>query len=127
MTGLGKTQGDRPYGMSLEFYDALNSKFGSLEKFKTEFAAKAKGHFGSGWLWLVHGDDGLQVKDGHDAENPLGNSEVPMLVIDVWEHAYYLDYKNERARYVDEFLNRINWKFVSSRFALFESIRKSEL
>jgi Fe-Mn family superoxide dismutase len=104
--------GDRPAGRLLEF---LELGFGSLDRFRKEFADAAIRQFGSGWTWLVQDSSGeLRVSSTSDADNPLMHGATPLLTLDVWEHAYYLDYRNDRARYVDGFLDRlVNWEFAA--------------
>lgn len=94
---------------------ALTETFGSLSRFKKELADAANGEFGSGWAWLVRTKEGrLEVRKSSDAENPLRDGHVPLLTIDVWEHAYYLDYQNDRSQYVEDFLDYlINWDFLA--------------
>ena len=97
---------------------ALERSFGSLDAFNTAFAAAAVGNFASGWTWLVSGADGLQIVNTDDADTPLRHGQRALLTIDVWEHAYYLDYQNARAAYVDAFIEHlINWEFASANFA----------
>ena len=105
--------GGKPEGTLLH---DLEADFGSFEAFRRRFAEAANGEFGSGWAWLVRdGSEHLRVYSSDDAENPLQREEAPLLTLDVWEHAYYLDYRNERARYVDAFLDRlVNWAFVAT-------------
>jgi superoxide dismutase, Fe-Mn family len=105
--------------------DALTASFKSIDAFREEFAKAAEGEFGSGWAWLVREPSGsLRVVTSDDAENPLTGSQTPLLTIDVWEHAYYLDYENERGKYIKAFLEHlINWNFASENFA---SARPSE-
>jgi len=95
---------------------ALNVHFDSVEKFKQAFTNNATNHFGSGWVWLTWNPSKqkLQLFEGHDADNPLRHELLPMLTIDVWEHAYYIDYKNERGKYVEKFWDVVNWSFVAS-------------
>lgn len=89
--------------------------FGSVENLKNEFLTGAKDLFGSGWSWLVKDQSGkLQIRHLPNAENPLQYGEVPLIACDVWEHAYYLDYENERAKYLKNFWLIINWRFVES-------------
>jgi Fe-Mn family superoxide dismutase len=109
--------GGRP---SAEFVHALERDFGSFAGFKQRFSEAASGEFGSGWAWLVMGPrNKLRVISTHDAENPLQTNAVPLLTIDVWEHAYYLDYQNERDRYVSTFLDRVvNWAFAERNYDL---------
>jgi Fe-Mn family superoxide dismutase len=101
---------------------AIDKSFGSMDKFKEEFSNAAKKHFGSGWAWLVAGNDGkLFVSDTLNQDNPLMDiaekQGTPLLCLDVWEHAYYLHYQNRRPEYVDNFWNIVNWDTVSKRFA----------
>lgn len=96
---------------------AIDAAFGSVDGFKKEFSAAAAGQFGSGWAWLVKTDNGLEVLATKDAENPLSDGKVPLLTIDVWEHAYYLDHQNDRAAYIDGVLNNLlNWNFAEACF-----------
>ena len=103
-----------------ELANRIDESFGSYIEFRAQFAEAAVGEFGSGWAWLVKGLDGrLLVCNSNDAENPIQRDLVPLLTIDVWEHAYYLDYRNERARYVEMFLDHLlNWDFVATHLAL---------
>uniref|UniRef100_A0A7S2V2G5 Superoxide dismutase n=1 Tax=Fibrocapsa japonica TaxID=94617 RepID=A0A7S2V2G5_9STRA len=98
--------------------DAINSSFGSFESFKEKFSASAGGHFGSGWAWLCKKDDGsLEIVDTHDASNPLKEGKgKPILTCDVWEHAYYIDYRNARPSYIAAWWNVINWDFANSNY-----------
>lgn len=97
---------------------AIIKTFGSVEKFKEEFTKSALGLFGSGWTWLVKDKNGLLVIiNTSNAENPITNDNIPLLVCDVWEHAYYIDYRNARAKYLENFWYIINWQFVSQNFA----------
>jgi Fe-Mn family superoxide dismutase len=98
----------------------IEDAFGSYARFRDHFAEAAIGEFGSGWAWLVFDSRGrLSVRNSSDAENPLQRNLVPLLTLDVWEHAYYVDYRNERARYVDAFLDHLlNWEFVEANLAL---------
>ena len=100
---------------------AIEKSFGTLDKFKEEFANAAKKHFGSGWAWLVAGKDGnVFVSDTLNQDNPLMDvvekKGTPLLCLDVWEHAYYLQYQNRRAEYVDKFWDIVNWDAVSKRY-----------
>ena len=105
--------GGKPSGALL---GSLEAAFGSFRRFREQFVDAANGEFGSGWAWLVEDAAGqLRVTNSDDAENPLQRGARPLLAIDVWEHAYYLDYKNERARYVEGFLDQLaNWDFVAA-------------
>ena len=103
--------GGEPKGKVLE---EITASFGSFDKFKDEFTAAAVGHFGSGWVWLVKDgtDNKLKVVQTHDAATPLTENLKPVLTCDVWEHAYYVDYRNDRIAYVKTFWNLVNWEFV---------------
>jgi Fe-Mn family superoxide dismutase len=97
-----------------ELLAALDGAFGSFANFKQALAEAANGEFGSGWAWLVLDAGGrLRVRSSSDADNPLGTTEVPLLTIDVWEHAYYLDYQNRRDQYVQGVIDHLlNWDFA---------------
>nr|BAN39040.1 iron-containing superoxide dismutase [Entamoeba histolytica] len=93
----------------------LTAAFGGLEEVKKKFTEKAVGHFGSGWCWLVEHDGKLEIIDTHDAVNPMTNGMKPLLTCDVWEHAYYIDTRNNRAAYLEHWWNVVNWKFVEEQ------------
>ena len=94
--------------------DAINASFGSYENFKSEFVAGGVGQFGSGWVWLVADGDTLKVVKSANAETPLTEGLKPLLVCDVWEHAYYLDFQNRRPDFLASFLdNLVNWDFAN--------------
>lgn len=100
---------------------AIEESFGSFESFKESFATNATGHFGSGWVWVVIDPSNgrkLKIVQTHDGDNPekLGLGR-PILTCDVWEHAYYIDYRNNRGSYVDKFFSIINWDFVESNMS----------
>jgi superoxide dismutase, Fe-Mn family len=98
--------------------DAINAKWGSFDKFKEEFTKTAVGTFGSGWAWLVKKTDGsLDLVSTSNAATPLTTDAKPLLTCDVWEHAYYIDYRNARPKYVEAFWNVVNWDFASKNFA----------
>jgi superoxide dismutase, Fe-Mn family len=98
--------------------DAINAAFGSFEAFKAEFSKTAIGTFGSGWGWLVQRADGsLALVSTSNAATPLTGTDKPLLTCDVWEHAYYIDYRNARPKYVEAFWNLVNWDFVSAQMA----------
>lgn len=98
--------------------DALEARFKSLDDFKEEFEATALTHFGSGWVWLVVDEGGdLQVYSTANQDSPLMEDETPILVLDLWEHAYYLKYQNKRADYIKAFWKIIDWKEVTRRFS----------
>jgi Fe-Mn family superoxide dismutase len=97
--------------------DAINKSFGSFESFKELFTKSAATLFGSGWAWLVVKDDGtLQIIQESNAGNPLKKGLKPLLTCDVWEHAYYIDYRNRRPDYIKSFLGIIDWDLISNRF-----------
>jgi Fe-Mn family superoxide dismutase len=97
---------------------AIESSFGSVDSFKQTFADKAKTLFGSGWTWLVKSGDGLEIVQTKDADLPLKHGQTALLTIDVWEHAYYLDYQNARPAYVETWLeNLVNWEFAAQNYA----------
>ncbi|PJA45977.1 superoxide dismutase [Fe] [Candidatus Uhrbacteria bacterium CG_4_9_14_3_um_filter_50_9] len=94
----------------------IEKDFGSLEAFKTQFADVAAKHFGSGWTWLVRETDGsLVIKDFHDADTPAQTDDTPLLTLDVWEHAYYIDHRNDRGAFIQGFWDHVNWKFVGEQ------------
>jgi len=98
--------------------DAINAKWGSFEAFKTAFTQCAVGTFGAGWAWLVKQPDGsLDLVSTSNAATPLTGTAKPLLTCDVWEHAYYIDYRNARPDYVEKFWNIVNWDFVEKNFA----------
>jgi Fe-Mn family superoxide dismutase len=95
---------------------AITQSFGGVDKFKEEFKAAAVGQFGSGWAWLVHDGGKLKVTKTPNASNPLVAGGFPLLTVDVWEHAYYLDYQNRRPDFVQTFMDKlINWDFVNGQ------------
>lgn len=96
---------------------ALNEQFGSFEGFKEEFTKAATTRFGSGWAWLVVNENGsLEVTSTPNQDNPVMEGKTAILGLDVWEHAYYLNYQNRRPEYISSFFNIINWEVVSSKF-----------
>ena len=95
--------------------DLIIRDFGSFEEFQKQFDENAVNHFGSGWVWLVQKDGKLSIQQGHDAACPLTEEGVtPILTCDVWEHAYYIDYRNLRPEYLKAFWNLVNWDFANS-------------
>lgn len=99
--------------------DAINKKWGSFDDFKKAFTASATGNFGSGWTWLVKKADGsLDIVNTSNAATPLTGSDKPLVTIDVWEHAYYIDYRNARPKFVETYLTAlVNWDFATKNFA----------
>lgn len=94
--------------------DAINSKWGSFDKFKEEFSASAAGNFASGWTWLVKGSSGdLEIVNTDDAGCPLTSNQTAILTLDVWEHAYYIDFRNARPKYIEAFWSLVNWDFAN--------------
>jgi Fe-Mn family superoxide dismutase len=97
---------------------AINTAFGSFAQFKEKFSSTAVGTFGSGWAWLVRDADGkLAIESTSNAGCPITAGKKPLLTCDVWEHAYYIDYRNLRPKYVETFWNLVNWPFVAKQFA----------
>ena len=95
--------------------DAVNAAFGSFEEFKKQFSARAAGNFGSGWTWLVKNADGsVAIENTSNAGSPLTNDQTPLLTCDVWEHAYYIDYRNARPAYVEAWWSLVNWDFANA-------------
>ena len=118
-TIMGPNAGGAPSGAVA---DAINAAFGNFDEFKTKFAAAGVGRFGSGWAWLIKDGSGkLQISSTPNQDNPLMDvAEVkgtPILGLDVWEHAYYLNYQNRRPDYITAFWNVINWNEVAKRFS----------
>ena len=98
---------------------AMNAKWGSFDAFKEAFTKSAVGNFGSSWTWLVKKPDGtVDIANTSNAATPLTGADKPLLTIDVWEHAYYIDYRNARLKFVETFLNSLaNWDFAEANFA----------
>ncbi len=112
---LSPNGGGEPSG---KLADAINSDFGSFAEFKEAFNKTAITTFGSGWAWLVKKSDGsLELASTSNAQSPLTGSDQPLLTCDVWEHAYYIDYRNARPKYLEAFWHLVNWDFVSKQFA----------
>ncbi|MBB3169374.1 Fe-Mn family superoxide dismutase [Simiduia aestuariiviva] len=99
--------------------EAINAAFGSFDKFKEEFTASAVANFGSSWTWLVKNADGsVAIVNTSNAATPLTDASVtPILTVDLWEHAYYIDYRNARPNYMNAFWSLVNWDFVNKNFA----------
>ena len=101
-----------------ELAAAIDRSFGSYQAFREQFTADAVGNFGSGWTWLIKDGDDVAIVKTDDADTPIKHGQTPLLTIDVWEHAYYLDYQNARPAYVAAFLDHlVNWEFAAANFA----------
>ncbi len=112
---MGPGKGGEPKGA---IGDAINSAFGGFAQFKEKFAAAATGRFGSGWAWLViDGGGKLAIESTANQDSPLMQGHIPVLGLDVWEHAYYLNYQNRRPDYIAAFWNVINWEKVAENLA----------
>jgi Fe-Mn family superoxide dismutase len=112
--GLSPDGGGEPTGA---LGAAINKAFGSFAAFKEAFIKSAVGNFGSGWTWLVRNEDGsVAIVNTSNAANPLRDGKKPLLTIDVWEHAYYIDYRNARPKYLDEIWKLVNWDFVAANY-----------
>ncbi|MCP4081674.1 MAG: superoxide dismutase [Planctomycetaceae bacterium] len=106
--------GGKPTG---DLAAAIDDAFGSFDNFKEQFCTAAQTRFGSGWAWLVVSDGKLAIESTRNQDNPLMEGRTPILGIDVWEHAYYLNYQNRRPDYVEAFFHVINWDEVANRYA----------
>lgn len=114
-SSLKPNGGAEPHGKLAE---AINAKFGNFEAFKQAFTASAVGNFGSGWTWLVKKADGsVDIVNTSGAGNPLTTADKPLLSVDVWEHAYYIDYRNARPKFIEAFLDKLaNWEFAETNY-----------
>lgn len=111
---MAPNAGGSPTG---EVAEAIESTFGSFDDFKSEFSNNATGRFGSGWSWLVVGDDGdLKAYSTPNQDSPYMQGHTPILGLDVWEHAYYLNYQNKRGDYVQQWWQLVNWEAVNERY-----------
>ena len=111
---LSPTGGGEPSG---SLADAIASRFGSFDAFRDAFNKSATTNFGSGWTWLVKSAEGeLDIVNTSNAANPMSDGLIPLMTIDVWEHAYYIDYRNARPKYLDEIWKIINWEFIAANF-----------
>jgi Fe-Mn family superoxide dismutase len=105
--------------------DALSGTFGSIDAFKDAFTKSALGNFGSGWTWLVKGKKGvLEIVNTSNAGTPITDGKQALLTCDVWEHAYYIDYRNLRAEYLETFWAYVNWEFVAESFSVESPAKK---
>jgi Fe-Mn family superoxide dismutase len=112
--GLSPDGGGEPTGA---LGAAIDKAFGSFAAFKEAFIKSAVGNFGSGWTWLVRNEDGtVAIVNTSNAANPLRDGMTPLLTIDVWEHAYYIDYRNARPKYLGEIWKLVNWEFVAANY-----------
>ncbi|NBM56872.1 superoxide dismutase [Fe] [Proteus vulgaris] len=112
---LAPNAGGAPTG---KIADAINKAFGSFEEFKKQFNDAAAKNFGSGWTWLVKKADGsVAIVNTSNAATPVSGADKPLLTVDVWEHAYYIDYRNARVKYLEEFWALVNWSFVEANLA----------
>lgn len=112
---LSPLGGGAPKGpMAYIINDAITDAFGGFEQFKERFSDSAATNFGSGWTWLVRNPDSeLEIVNTGNAGNPMTDGKQPLLTCDVWEHAYYIDYRNARAKYIEAFWHLVNWDFVA--------------
>lgn len=112
---LSPKGGGDPSGALL---DAINAKWGSVDAFRTAFSASAGGNFGSGWTWLVKKPDGtLDIVNTSNAATTVTTNDKALLTCDVWEHAYYIDYRNARPKYLENFWSLVNWEFAAANLA----------
>lgn len=111
---MGPNGGGAPTGA---LADAINAAFGSFDSFKEQFAKAGATRFGSGWAWLVSNNGKLQILSTANQDSPIMEGQVPLLGLDVWEHAYYLNYQNRRPDYISAWWNAVNWDAVSKRFS----------
>ena len=111
---MAPNAGGEPTG---KLADAIKAKWGSVAAFKEAFNKSAAGNFGSGWTWLVKKPDGsVDIVNTSNAATPLTTADVPLLTCDVWEHAYYIDFRNARPKYLESFWSLVNWSFAAKNF-----------
>lgn len=112
---MKKNGGNKPEG---ELLDQINKDFGDFENFKTKFKEAGAAQFGSGWAWLVWNNSRLEIVKTPNAHTPITKGMIPLITCDVWEHAYYIDFRNKRPDYLDTFLEHlVNWEFAAKNFA----------
>jgi superoxide dismutase, Fe-Mn family len=100
-----------------ELGKAIDETFGSFDAFQEKFTAAAIGNFGSGWTWLVkNSDESIEILNSSNAGSPLTSGQTPLITCDVWEHAYYIDYRNARPAYLEAFWNLVNWEFANKNY-----------
>ena len=104
--------GGEPTGKAKQ---AIDKSFGSFASFKEKFSSEAAARFGSGWAWLVKDGDGCAIETTLNADTPMARDKSCLLTLDVWEHAYYIDYRNARPKYIEEFWKLVNWEWVSKQ------------
>lgn len=107
---LSPNGGGAPAG---DLASAIEKSFGSLDDFKAKFTDSAVNNFGSGWTWLVKNGDNLEIVNTSNAGTPITDNKTPLITCDVWEHAYYIDYRNLRPKYMEAFWNLVNWEFAA--------------
>lgn len=111
---LSPSGGGEPSG---DLAEAINNTFGSFEAFKETFTQSCISNFGSGWTWLVEGPErSIEIVNTSNAGNPITDSKIPLMTCDVWEHAYYVDYRNARPSYIEAYWALINWEYVEDNF-----------
>ena len=113
-TSMSPKGGGEPEG---DLAKAINDAFGSFKAFKEEFSAAAASQFGSGWAWLIADNGQLSVISTPNQDTPVSQGKTPLLLLDIWEHAYYLKYQNRRPEYIEAWWNTVNWEEVAKRFA----------
>ncbi|MHB1538570.1 MAG: superoxide dismutase [Solirubrobacteraceae bacterium] len=114
MSADATARGGDPTGA---LYEAIRSTFDSVQDFRAKMSQAGVNQFGSGWAWLVHDGSGLAVLATANQDNPISDGKTPLLGVDVWEHAYYLEYQNRRPDYIDAWWNVVNWDVIAERFA----------
>ncbi len=120
---LSPNGGGKP---EVDLLEAIEDAFGTFESAKEKLADAAADEFGSGWAWLVHDGTSLEILSTTDAVNPVREGKIPLLTIDVWEHAYYLDRQNERGKYIEAVVEHLlNWEFATQNFQKVKEAKKS--